>query len=100
MSSARAVPPNRHSMTAGPPRVNRRLRDFRFIPIERIGSYLTEELLRLGHRVTLFVGGASATSLQCSMRPARGVTPAAREIRFDHPKLPGVLDRLHVRGGG
>ena len=50
---------------------------------ERIVSYLTEELVRLGHEVTLFASGDSATR-------ARLIAPCARALRLD----PTCLDPL------
>ena len=50
---------------------------------ERIVSYLTEELLRRGHEVTLFASGDSVTR-------ARLVTGASRALRLD----PTVVDPL------
>jgi glycosyltransferase involved in cell wall biosynthesis len=50
---------------------------------ERIVSYLTEELVRTGHDVTLFASGDSVTS-------ARLVAPAARSLRLD----PGCIDQI------
>jgi glycosyltransferase involved in cell wall biosynthesis len=50
---------------------------------ERVVSYLTEELVRLGHEVTLFASGDSLTS-------ARLVPACARALRLD----PGVTDQL------
>ena len=43
---------------------------------ERVVSYLTEELVRLGHEVTLFASGDSVTR-------ARLVSPCLRSIRLD-----------------
>jgi glycosyltransferase involved in cell wall biosynthesis len=55
---------------------------------ERVVSYLTEELLRLGHEVTLFASGDSITG-------ARLIAPCANALRLD----PGCRDALapHVR---
>jgi glycosyltransferase involved in cell wall biosynthesis len=50
---------------------------------ERVVSYLTEELVRQGHQVTLFASGDSATS-------ARLVATSARALRLD----PGCVDQL------
>jgi glycosyltransferase involved in cell wall biosynthesis len=44
---------------------------------ERIVSYLTEELVAMGHEVTLFATGGSRTS-------AEMVAPWPRALRFDH----------------
>jgi hypothetical protein len=49
---------------------------------ERVVSYLTEELVRLGHTVTLFASGDSTTTARLE-----AVCPAA--IRF----TPGVMVR-------
>jgi hypothetical protein len=43
---------------------------------ERVVSYLTEELVRQGHEVTLFVSGDSVTK-------ARLVAPCRRSLRLD-----------------
>src|SRR5688500_15852437 len=43
---------------------------------ERVVSYLTEELVRQGHDVTLFASGDSSTS-------ARLVAPCPRSLRLD-----------------
>src|SRR5437899_6825437 len=43
---------------------------------ERVVSYLTEELVRLGHDVTLFATGDSVTA-------ARLVAPCERSLRLD-----------------
>ena len=48
---------------------------------ERIASYLTEELVRLGHDVTLFASGDSITSAElvsCSTRALR-LDPTVRD---------------------
>src|SRR5262245_60818602 len=50
---------------------------------ERVVSYLTEELVRLGHDVTLFASGDSVTG-------ARLVAPCKRSLRSD----PGCEDTL------
>lgn len=50
---------------------------------ERVVSYLTEELVRLGHEVTLFASGDSVTR-------ARLVAPCRRSLRLD----PSVVERL------
>lgn len=52
---------------------------------ERVVSYLTEELVRQGHDVTLFASGDSLTE-------ARLVAVCRRALRLDH----GCLDRLAV----
>jgi hypothetical protein len=43
---------------------------------ERVVSYLTEELVRQGHDVTLFASGDSSTA-------ARLVSPCPRALRFE-----------------
>lgn len=50
---------------------------------ERVVSYLTEELVQMGHEVTLFASGDSVTQ-------ARLVSPAQRALRLD----PGCVDQL------
>src|SRR5258705_1811932 len=50
---------------------------------ERVVSYLTEELVRLGHDVTLFASGDSVTT-------ARLVAPCNRALRTD----PASVDSL------
>jgi glycosyltransferase involved in cell wall biosynthesis len=50
---------------------------------ERVVSYLTEELVRQGHDVTLFASGDSATS-------AHLVAPCARSLRLD-PSAPDPI---------
>ena len=50
---------------------------------ERVVSYLTEELVRQGHDVTLFASGDSVTA-------ARLVSPCARSLRLD----PDCVDTL------
>ena len=50
---------------------------------ERVVSYLTEELVRMGHEVTLFASGDSSTS-------ARLVPAGKRSLRLD----PGCVDPL------
>ena len=51
---------------------------------ERIASYLTEELVRLGHEVTLFASGDSITSAElvscCTPRSAL-IPPCATSFR-------------------
>ncbi len=57
---------------------------------ERVVSYLTEELVRQGHEVTLFASGDSSTSAQL-------VPVCARSLRTD----PGCVDRLpRLAGAG
>jgi len=50
---------------------------------ERVVSYLTEELVRLGHNVTLFASGDSVTN-------AKLIAPCERSLRLD----PDCLDQL------
>ncbi|HUK92127.1 MAG TPA: glycosyltransferase family 4 protein [Blastocatellia bacterium] len=50
---------------------------------ERVVSYLTEELVRLGHDVTLFASGDSITK-------ARLIAPCERSLRLD----PNCIDQL------
>src|SRR5438270_1282472 len=50
---------------------------------ERVVSYLTEELVRQGHQVTLFASGDSVTQ-------ARLVAACSRSLRLDH----GCVDQL------
>jgi len=61
---------------------------------ERVVSYLTEELVRLGHDVTLFASGDSETS-------ARLIACAPRALRLDaavkHPLAPVTLMLEKVR---
>jgi Glycosyltransferase Family 4 len=63
---------------------------------ERVVAYLTEELVRLGHQVTLFASADSATS-------ARLVPCAPRALRLDHtvrdplPHLALMLERVRQR---
>ena len=60
---------------------------------ERVVAYLTEELVRQGHDVTLFASGDSRTSAElvpCS-REALRLDPAVRD------PLPHTV--LHARGG-
>ena len=60
---------------------------------ERVVSYLTEELVRLGHDVTLFASGDSETSanlVACSRRALR-LDAAIRD-----PLAPVKIGRAHV----
>ncbi len=62
---------------------------------ERVVSYLTEELVRLGHDVTLFASGDSATSAEL-------VACAPRALRLDGvrdtmPQLLMMLERVRKR---
>ncbi len=58
---------------------------------ERVVSYLTEELVRLGHDVTLFASGDSVTS-------ARLVSCATTALRLD-PKRARPDSLLHADAG-
>jgi hypothetical protein len=62
---------------------------------ERVVSYLTEELVRLGHEVTLFASGDSVTKTRlvpaCSEAPWR--TKDCRETLPHHVRL--LPKRLH-----
>jgi glycosyltransferase involved in cell wall biosynthesis len=63
---------------------------------ERIVSYLTEELVRLGHDVTLFASGDSVTSAE--LVPC--ISSAVRLSRHVHDPLPYfmlMLDRVYAR---
>ncbi|TYO67451.1 glycosyltransferase family 4 protein [Bradyrhizobium hipponense] len=63
---------------------------------ERVVSYLTEELVRQGHRVTLFASGDSVTSAElvsCSPEALR-LDPA---IRDPNPHYMVMLDRVRER---
>jgi glycosyltransferase involved in cell wall biosynthesis len=60
---------------------------------ERIVSYLTEELLRMGHEVTLFASGDSvtqATLIPCSPRALR-LDPTVRD---NNPHIMLLLDKV------
>src|ERR1051325_1473499 len=65
---------------------------------ERVVSYLTEELVRQGHDVTLFASGDSHTA-------ARLVRPCARALRFE-PAWVGLsmhalmVEQVAQRAGG
>src|SRR5215475_732000 len=50
---------------------------------ERVVSYLTEELVALGHEVTLFASGDSQTS-------ARLISPCKRALRLDEASMDGL----------
>ena len=63
---------------------------------ERIVSYLTEELVRLGHDVTLFASGDSITSAElapCCTRALR-LDPTVRDIV---PHFMLMIDKVHER---
>ena len=55
--------------------------------IERVVSYLTEELVRQGHEVTLFASGDSATK-------ARLVAPCRRSLRLDKECVDQLAHRI------
>ena len=62
---------------------------------ERIVSYLTEELVRLGHEVTLFASGDSTTRAQlmpCSPGALRLSGRTSEEVRFHR----AMLDAAHA----
>ena len=48
---------------------------------ERIVSYLTEELVRLGHDVTLFGSGDSITSAELAPEALASILPCATSFR-------------------
>jgi glycosyltransferase involved in cell wall biosynthesis len=54
---------------------------------ERVVSYLTEELVRQGHEVTLFASGDSVTR-------ARLVAPCARALRLDHTCIDTIAHHI------
>ncbi len=58
---------------------------------ERVVSYLTEELVRLGHEVTLFASGDSATSAE--LQPA-----CARALRLDPSWRDPVAPHIRMLG--
>src|ERR1700760_1500307 len=61
---------------------------------ERVVSYLTEELVRLGHEVTLFASGdsrTSATLMPCCPRALRRGQSAAET----GPHYSAMLDQVH-----
>jgi len=63
---------------------------------ERIASYLTEELVKLGHDVTLFASGDSITSAElvsCCTRALR-LDPAVRDVI---PHLMVMIDKVRER---
>jgi len=63
---------------------------------ERIVSYLTEELVRLGHEVTLFASGDSVTSAElvpCVTRALR-LDPSVRDTL---PHFMLMIDKVHER---
>jgi glycosyltransferase involved in cell wall biosynthesis len=63
---------------------------------ERIVSYLTEELVRLGHEVTLFASGDSVTSaeLVCCCTRALRLDPSVRDIL---PHFMLMIDKVRER---
>src|ERR1700720_252751 len=56
---------------------------------ERVGSYLTEELVRQGHEVTLFASGDSQTSARLVPACPRALwqSPECRETLPHHVRL-------------
>jgi glycosyltransferase involved in cell wall biosynthesis len=65
---------------------------------ERIVSYLTEELVRMGHDVTLFASGDSATSAElvaCSERSLRLDSGCRDQLAHHIVQLEQVLRRAH-----
>ena len=56
---------------------------------ERVVSYLTEELVRLGHEVTLFATGDSCTSATLAPMRARAITDPEERRRV----LPPIVAR-------
>jgi glycosyltransferase involved in cell wall biosynthesis len=63
---------------------------------ERIVSYLTEELVKFGHDVTLFASGDSITNadlIPCCPRALR-LDPSVRDI---NPHVMLLIDRVHQR---
>jgi glycosyltransferase involved in cell wall biosynthesis len=63
---------------------------------ERVVSYLTEELVRLGHRVTLFASGDSETSAELAAGPPRSLR-LDRAIREPLAPLLVMLERVRRR---
>jgi glycosyltransferase involved in cell wall biosynthesis len=66
---------------------------------ERVVSYLTEELVRLGHDVTLFASGDSVTSARLVPACPRALwrDPAARETLPHHVRLMELVFREAAR---
>src|SRR4029450_13500526 len=63
---------------------------------ERIVSYLTEEMVQLGHRVTLFASGDSVTTAEpgpCSVQALR-LDPSVRDVT---PHYMLMLDQVRER---
>lgn len=63
---------------------------------ERVVSYLTEELVRQGHQVTLFASGDSVTSAElvaCAPQALR-LDPAVRDAM---PHMMVMLDKIRER---
>ena len=65
---------------------------------ERIVSYLTEELVALGHQVTLFASGDSVTSarLRSACPQALRLNPAIRDVIAPHMLM---MEDVHRRAG-
>jgi hypothetical protein len=70
---------------------------------ERIVSYLTEELVRLGHDVTLFASGDSITSAELDVMPIipflAGQAFDAETIENMSGALAATCDALHLKVG-
>ena len=64
---------------------------------ERIASYLTEELVRLGHEVTLFASADSITSAElapcCTARACASILPCATAFRTSCLMIDKVRER-------
>src|ERR1700731_1477532 len=60
---------------------------------ERVVSYLTEELVALGHQVTLFASGDSVTSacLHAVWPPSLRLDPAMRDVIAPHMLMMEVV---------
>src|SRR5205823_9927360 len=83
--------PQRESCTGCPARLAGPRR-VRYGGTERVIFALTEELVRLGHDVTLFAAGTSRTSarlIPCSPRPLWDLDPS-ESVAYPH----GQLDRV------
>ena len=58
---------------------------------ERIVSYLTEELVRMGHEVTLFASGDSITSAQLVYRERFSQLQGALSSSRQHGRCPSEM---------
>ena len=70
---------------------------------ERVVSYLTEELVQLGHEVTLYASGDSVTSAElrpCSERALRLDPGIADPVRIYHESHERMMQRLLAEAGG